>query len=541
MPPKRQRPPLPRGIYINMQHQRRRNQQQNDDDELEYWNNQLLEAEEEEEMDEEYDELLYWNQQGAQINQLNQLMQPQQQQGRQVNQLNQLMQRPFPPQQGPQIQQLNQLMQQPHHQPARRQRQAQQVLPAAPNQQAPQQQAQFPPIVRLGAPRQEPMGPIRGANGQLRQVQLWAVVLWLNQGINDHWRPAPAPAPNQRPVGQHYVRYIRGQLERGNNRDPNLGPNRLHLQMAVAVSDRLSALQVAAVLRLLDPLNQGGAGATYNDIWMAPINGPEVQAMLEYVHKAETAVDPHVKGNRFESGEMIEWNAAQQPEQVRMRVQAGADFGEIADEFPAYALRYASNITKQISEHERLAPPIKRYVNSYCFWGDTGTGKSHRIWNQLNPDEVYTKPSGKFFDGYQAKKHKVLVIEEAPSDMTIEYMLNAIQGHPQLVEFKGGMVRARWETVICTSNKPPSEWFPHASLRNKQALVRRFNKGIIKFVDTSRPGYEQKHENELYNASFPQEHDRVEYVDCAAIREAEEAEREAQTANRPDPFANLGR
>lgn len=374
-----------------------------------------------------------------------------------------------------------------------------------------------------------PRGNYRRGNNTLAQVVSWACTLWLNEedinAVNNiHYVPND-PAPNPLPAA-HLV-YIRRQLERGANGQDAFGGNRLHLQMTLDFSERVSAFQVVDIM--------GWQNIPPDDIWLQPINGNKLNWM-NYCWKDETCVDIRT---RHEAGEHRPFNVAQVPQQIRNMVLGDGDFDEIADAFPDYALRHANSIMKQITEYERNAEPLERFVNAYCFWGDTGTGKTHSIWKSFPKSNIYTKTTGKFYEGYNPKKQNILIIDESPAEFSMEDLLKIIQGHPQIVEIKGGSVRARWDTVFCTSNKPPSQWFRNADQKHVEALLRRFNKGIFKFVDSSNPNNIAQHEKELKDASYKIEHEKVKYIDCEAIKREERKLRDEATRDRPDPFANF--
>jgi len=80
---------------------------------------------------------------------------------------------------------------------------------------------------------------------------------------------------------------------------------------------------------------------------------------------------------------------------------------------------------------------------------------------------------------------------------------------------KYGSVRAKWTTVIVTSNKPPSQWYPNMDKRHTDALIRRFEDGDIKkFVDSTKI---HNHEAEKLISDYPKEHEDVLVVDRAEI------------------------
>lgn len=107
----------------------------------------------------------------------------------------------------------------------------------------------------------------------------------------------------------------------------------------------------------------------------------------------------------------------------------------------------------------------------YVFWGDTGTGKSRRAWDEAGLSAYPKSPSTKFWDGYQDQKH--VVIDEFRGDIGISHMLRWLDRYPVLVETKGSGIVLSASTIWITSNISPSNWYPTLDADTTAALLRR--------------------------------------------------------------------
>jgi len=115
-----------------------------------------------------------------------------------------------------------------------------------------------------------------------------------------------------------------------------------------------------------------------------------------------------------------------------------------------------------------ITPPRNEQTKAICFFGPTGTGKSHTVSSSY--PSAYWLPQGKWFDGYSG--HSVVIIDEFYGWLPFSFILRLLDKYPLLVETKGGHVQFTSRLVVFTSNNPPWEWYPN--VQYKAPLRRRF-------------------------------------------------------------------
>lgn len=112
-----------------------------------------------------------------------------------------------------------------------------------------------------------------------------------------------------------------------------------------------------------------------------------------------------------------------------------------------------------------------------CIWcyGETGTGKSHFAKTYTDLSDIYFKDvESKWWDGYT--NQSVVVFDELRADcFKINYMLRLLDDLPLRVEYKGGTVPLRCETIIITSPLNPMEMYGKCNEKIEQ-LMRRIDK-----------------------------------------------------------------
>lgn len=134
----------------------------------------------------------------------------------------------------------------------------------------------------------------------------------------------------------------------------------------------------------------------------------------------------------------------------------------------------------------QLLKPVHRNVHVTVLWGDAGVGKSRWAWDKY-PD-LYTKPSGEWWDGYNGEK--VLLLDDFYGWIRYHDLLRVLDRYPTSVPFKGGFVWAQWDTIVITSNKHPSLWYAD---RWSYALRRRLHKIIhVQVLDDGTTLHEEE-------------------------------------------------
>nr|WPR18707.1 MAG: replication polyprotein [Chemarfal virus 194] len=246
------------------------------------------------------------------------------------------------------------------------------------------------------------------------------------------------------------VGYIVGQLERGAE------TGFLHWQLMVYFSKRVE-------LR--------GVKNTFGDACHAELT--RSSAAKEYCTKDD---ETFVSGTRFELGELPVNRASSKDWDGIRKFAVDGNFDGIPSD--VYIRCYAA--IRRIRADNAKPEAVVRKVN--CFWGDTGTGKSKRAWEEAGLGAYPKGPSTKFWDGYQGHDH--VVIDEFTGQIAIEHLLRWFDRYPVLVEIKGSAMVLKAKEIWITSNVDPNLWYPDAPAEQVRALLRRLN--IVHFIDTLR-------------------------------------------------------
>lgn len=244
------------------------------------------------------------------------------------------------------------------------------------------------------------------------------------------------------------VKYLRYQLERGEN-----GTNHYQGFVQFKVKKRLSALK-----KLAPPVH-----------W--EVRRGTVQQAIDYVEKEESRVDgpwgfgdPSIQGERSDLTVLAE------------KVLSGVSLKLIARENPSHYVRYAKGL--QALARYAPQPPLVRDVTVKLFFGPTGTGKTWTAVHSLeDPDEVYIKDTGQWWDNYHGQK--LIVVDDfagKASSMRLVEVLRMLDGYRYQVQVKGGYEWLGAETIIVTTNIHPKDWYKWDGREDQYpALRRRFH------------------------------------------------------------------
>jgi hypothetical protein len=156
-------------------------------------------------------------------------------------------------------------------------------------------------------------------------------------------------------------------------------------------------------------------------------------------------------------------------EAVAKKIKEGASFRTIAEEHPQVVLRYGSGVLrlKQHFRPKRTGPP-----EIWVLWGKTGTGKSRRVWEFANLEELWVHPGDRWFDGYDG--HKAVLFDDFDGGwFKITYLLKLIDRYAFTVPVKGGFSWWVPSIIYFTTNIHPRDWYPNALEEHKRALLRR--------------------------------------------------------------------
>lgn len=129
--------------------------------------------------------------------------------------------------------------------------------------------------------------------------------------------------------------------------------------------------------------------------------------------------------------------------------------------------------------------PINRNVTVIVLYGKGGTGKTR--WAHDNYPELYKKPCGEWWNGYEGQK--VVLLDDFYGWVKYHDLLTLLDRYAVNLPYKGGYIWAQYDTVIITSNKHPKYWY-----KNEWGwpLRRRLNKIIhVRSID-GETSYEEE-------------------------------------------------
>jgi len=188
-------------------------------------------------------------------------------------------------------------------------------------------------------------------------------------------------------------------------------------------------------------------------------------AAVEYVQKEAT----RVPGSKFshgrapvKRGEKTDWDA------VFSNAAAG-DWDAIPRDI---LIRNYVNLHR--IHQESVQPPFRRGVSATVLVGVTGSGKTHRAWEEMlaADGDWYIKCGRvKWWDGYRGQPN--VLIDEFAGSIDITYVLRWLDLYPCTVEVKGGTKNLHAVRFWITSNLDLEAWYPDAKQQHIDALRRR--------------------------------------------------------------------
>lgn len=237
------------------------------------------------------------------------------------------------------------------------------------------------------------------------------------------------------------VSYVKGQLEQGND------TGYLHWQMVAYFPKRIRLSSVKDIF-----------GET------AHCEATKSEAAEEYVWKEDTRVE----GTQFELGKKsFKRNSETDWDQVWKDAQEGRVLNVPAD----VRVRCYHTIKRIGKDYSKAQ--IRPQIRVKIFWGVTGTGKSHRAWEEASQTgDVYVKgPTTKWWDGYHGESN--VIIDEFRGQIAIEHLLRWFDKYPCYVEEKGGQLPLQGINWWVCSNVDPRRWYPEMDQMTLDALLRR--------------------------------------------------------------------
>ena len=235
------------------------------------------------------------------------------------------------------------------------------------------------------------------------------------------------------------VQYIKGQKEEGES-------GYRHWQLIAYFGTKTTVTRVREVF--------GGR---------AHVEPSRSAAAIAYVWKEDTRIE----GTQFELGEKpVRRNSKEDWDQIWELAKAG-DFNTIPKNILVPHYRSIRTIASDFGR------TIAMDRSCVLYWGRTGTGKSHRAWQEAGMDAYSKDPRTKFWDGYRGEKH--VVIDEFRGSIDIAHLLRWLDKYPVRVEIKGSSTPLLCERIWITSNIPIERWYESVDEETLAALRRRLN------------------------------------------------------------------
>ena len=255
----------------------------------------------------------------------------------------------------------------------------------------------------------------------------------------DRWTP-----PTQLPDG---LQYLKGQQERGER-------GFLHWQVLAVFGKPVSLKKAKTYFCHQSHLEPSRSSAA--DL---------------YVWKKETAIEEtqfEVGEKKFQRNSRTDW----------AKVKEAAVSGRMNDIPDDIFVRHYSTLKKIHTDFAR--PTVRGVQEVNVYWGETGTGKSRRAFDECGETYYIKMSSTKWFDGYRGEEN--IIIDEFTGQVAIEHLLKWIDRYPCAAEVKGGQVFLNTKRWWFTSNIDPTLWYPLAPEEQVKALRRRFT-SVVHFLN----------------------------------------------------------
>lgn len=157
---------------------------------------------------------------------------------------------------------------------------------------------------------------------------------------------------------------------------------------------------------------------------------------------------------------------------IKTRLDSGANMREIADEYFGDFIRYHKGF-KEYSILRGKRRSLDNPPEVIVYWGRTGSGKTRRVWEDNDPNDIWVYPGGGWFDGYDGQS-VALFDDFGGSEFKITELLKLLDRYPYKVRVKGSHVEWLPQRIYLTSNLDPELWYPNAHPEHRAALTRRF-------------------------------------------------------------------
>ena len=188
---------------------------------------------------------------------------------------------------------------------------------------------------------------------------------------------------------------------------------------------------------------------------------------------------------------------------IAVSLQRGDSMKDVAEAHPASFMRYHGGI-QAYAEITLPPPPRERPMATIVLWGETGTGKTHRVLHKPEWENLFTVAPGRdCWDGYTDQK-QVFFDEFDDKLWSIQAMNRYCDKWLCRLDARYKNRWARWDLVIICSNSPPKSWWPNEDLPLVKAFRRRIEPpmGLVIEVTSREQDVWAQVEQELADGRF---------------------------------------
>lgn len=165
-------------------------------------------------------------------------------------------------------------------------------------------------------------------------------------------------------------------------------------------------------------------------------------------------------------------------ENLRALLDNGAPIEQVAQEHWGDYLRYRPSILaykamKTVPRNSDTPPEV------IIYFGPPGTGKSYRCRHD-HGDDIFTKPKGKWWDGYS--NQKTVYFEDFYGEYPYTEMLNVLDSGPCTVEIKGACIPLLATKFLFSSNKHPRDWWEKMIIERGEHALDAFKRRVTRII-----------------------------------------------------------
>lgn len=170
-------------------------------------------------------------------------------------------------------------------------------------------------------------------------------------------------------------------------------------------------------------------------------------------------------------------------EECKNLLANGGSMLDVLNAYPSQYIRYSTGLQRAANLLRRERAKAWRNITTTVFIGETGLGKSRRVYDECAERncQVFTLSKGNtgvWFDGYE--QEEVLLIDDFYGWISYGHLLNILDGHPLRIDIKSSHGWALYTRVYITSNKPPTKWYSHGltpALRRRLTSILKISEG----------------------------------------------------------------